>query len=274
MNPLQVGVFTNSMQIADPLAAIAKAKELGLGVVQIGPLADDWYAGDKYQEVAACLSREGVEASAVCVCYEGESYADLDTVRETVGLLPEALLPQRLAHTKRVADFGANLSIPVLTTHIGVMPEDPADPGHQRLVSAVQEIADYLAPHGMRFAMETGQETGPAMKAFLAAVDRDNVGVNFDPANMILYGTGDPLEALEVLRNHVFHVHCKDGTWPEAAGQLGAEAALGAGDVGLERYVAKLKEIGYAGPLVIEREAGDDRLGDIARAKELLESLV
>ena len=197
----------------------------------------------------------------------------MDAVRDTVGLLPEALLPERMARTKLFADFAANLGVPILTTHIGVMPEDPADPGRRRLVDAVQEIAEYLAPKGMRFAMETGQETGPAMEEFLVAVGRDNVGVNFDPANMILYGTGDPLEALEALRHHVFHVHCKDGEWPTAPGQLGTEVPLGTGAVGIERYVGKLKEIGYAGPLVIEREAGDDRIGDITRAKELLERL-
>jgi len=273
MQPLQVGVFTNSMRIDDPLAALAKAKELGLGVVQIGPLADEWYQGDAYQRIAACLQECGVVPSAICAAYPGESYADQDAVRGTVGLLPEAFLAERMALTKLVADLGANLGVPILTTHIGVMPEDPADPGHHRLVDAVQEIADYLAPKGMRFAMETGQEPGPAMKEFLAAVGRDNVGVNFDPANMILYGTGDPIEALEVLRDHVLHVHCKDGEWPTVAGQLGTEVPLGAGAVGVERYLGKLKEIGYAGPLVIEREAGEDRLGDITRAKELLERL-
>lgn len=273
MQPLQVGVFTNSLRIEDPLEAIATTRSLGIGVVQIGPLADEWYEGGKYRDIADCLTEHGVEASAVCVTYPGESYASMEAVRDTVGLLPEALLPERLQRTKLFADFGANLNIPVLTTHIGVMPEDPSDPGYQRLAAAVVEIAEYLGALNMRFAMETGQETGEAMKAFIETVGRDNVGVNFDPANMILYGTGDPLAALDVLRDYVFHVHCKDGTRPTATGQLGREVPLGEGEVGMKRYVDKLKEIGYSGPLVIEREAGDDRLGDIARAKELLERL-
>jgi sugar phosphate isomerase/epimerase len=118
-----------------------------------------------------------------------------------------------------------------------------------------------------------GQETAEELLAFIRAVDRPNLGINFDPANLILYGKDRPIEALESVKDHVVSCHCKDGVWPTEEGQLGSEMPLGQGQVDVPAFVAKLKAIGYAGPLTIEREAGDDRIGDILRGKALLESL-
>jgi sugar phosphate isomerase/epimerase len=154
------------------------------------------------------------------------------------------------------------------------MPEDTQCEAYSRLADTVRVVADYCASREMSFAMETGQETAEAMLAFVHTVDRGNVGVNFDPANMVLYGTGGPVEAVGTLAQHVMHVHVKDGLYPVREGQLGAEVPLGEGKVGIERYIAKLKAIGYDGPLIIEREAGHDRLGDIRRGKALIESLL
>jgi sugar phosphate isomerase/epimerase len=122
--------------------------------------------------------------------------------------------------------------------------------------------------------METGQETAEAMLQFIKSVGRGNVGVNFDPANMILYGTGGPLEAVEALKDYVKHVHVKDGLSPTEKGKLGTEVPLSEGEVGIRVYINKLVKIGYRGPLIIEREAGDDRIGDIKRAKKLLEDIL
>jgi sugar phosphate isomerase/epimerase len=112
------------------------------------------------------------------------------------------------------------------------------------------------------------------LKQFLAAVDRPNLGVNFDPANMVMYGSGDPIEALAAVAESVVTVHCKDGVGPPAAGQLGHETPLGAGEVGMERFVRKLQQIGYQGPLIIEREiVGEAQREDIRQAIDLLNRL-
>jgi sugar phosphate isomerase/epimerase len=127
------------------------------------------------------------------------------------------------------------------------------------------------------FALETGQEPAAVLKQFLADVGRPNLRINFDPANMILYGTGDPIEALEAVKSRVVSVHCKDGDWPDKSqpGSLGVERALGKGAVGIPRFIAKLKEIGYQGALTIEREVqGDEQRRDIQAAVALLRSLV
>ena len=109
----------------------------------------------------------------------------------------------------------------------------------------VRHVCDHAATHGQTFALETGQESADALLDFLLLTNRDNLGINFDPANMILYGTGDPISALQTLAQHVLTVHCKDGDWPpkNSPGALGEEKPLGQGSVGIERFIAKLKEI-------------------------------
>src|SRR6185436_7699218 len=137
----------------------------------------------------------------------------------------------------------------------------------------VQRVCDRCAENGQTFALETGQEPAATLMQFLGVVGRDNLKINFDPANMILYGTGDPIEALEVVKSQVVSVHCKDGDWPPKGvpGALGTEQPLGKGAVGMPRFVAKLKEIGYTGALTIEREVhGDQQRLDILSAIELL----
>jgi sugar phosphate isomerase/epimerase len=111
------------------------------------------------------------------------------------------------------------------------------------------------------------------MREFIEATKNPNVKVNFDPANMILYGSGDPKEAVLILGKYLVHTHAKDGLWPKESGKLGTEVPLGEGQVGFEKYMANLKSTGYKGPLIIEREAGDQRIADIKKAKALLERL-
>ena len=271
---MQVGVFLSSLAIADPLEALKKAHELGFEVVQIGPMAERYYNTDFAERFKTSLARHGIRASAVCAVYEGESYADMAAVGQTVGLTNPTTLQARMAHTKRCVDFGAGAAAGVLTTHVGVMPEDAGCEAYSRLVNAVREIADHCASEDMSFALETGQETAEAMLDFIHTVDRERVGVNFDPANMVLYGTGGPIEAVGTLSSRVLHAHVKDGLYPAQEGQLGQEVPLGEGRVDIARYIAKLKAIGYDGPLIIEREAGDDRVGDISRGKAFIERLL
>jgi sugar phosphate isomerase/epimerase len=186
-----------------------------------------------------------------------------------------------------VVDFAAELGVPSFACHIGFVPEGKSHPDYTAVRDIVRRVCDYTAQYRMTFALETGQEPAQVMKAFIEDVGRDNLRINFDPANLILYGTGDPIEALAVLAPWVASVHVKDGNWPspDKPGSLGTEMPLGKGAVGIDRFVAKLREIGYSGPLTIEREvsleqAMDDRhkeglshLADIRNAIALLETL-
>ena len=273
LRPMEVGVFLSSLGIADPLEAVAKAEELGFRAVQTPPLGAEWRTGARRAEFVQAIKEAGLFVSAVCAGFEGESYADIAAVRRTVGFVDPATVEERVAATIEYADLAVELGSPVVTSHIGFVPEDTEDPIYRRQLEATRRVSDALAQRGLKFGLETGQEEALPQRHFIEEVGRENLTVNFDPANMILYGRQNPIEALEVLRDYVFHVHCKDGRWPTEEGKLGTEVPLGEGEVDIPAYVAKLKEIGYTYVLTIEREGGTSRIPDIMQAKALLERL-
>ncbi|MGQ9631047.1 MAG: sugar phosphate isomerase/epimerase family protein [bacterium] len=273
MDKMEIGVFLSSLGIRDPIAAVEKAAELGFKVVQMCALPDKFRTGPGRDDLKRALEKTGIEVSAVNGSYPGESYADIETVRRTVGFLPPETLEERIRLTYEYKDLGVFLNAKIFTTHIGVVPEDTKSALYNRLVGDIRRMAEEFAKADMLFAMETGQEKAEAMVEFMNNVGAENLKINFDPANMILYGTGEPIPAIDILKDYIVHVHVKDGTWPKSKGKLGREEPLGEGDVNIPAYIAKLKEIGYAGPLIIEREAGTDRIGDIRAAKAMLEKL-
>ena len=273
MKPMDVGVFLCSTAIEDPFESATKLHELGVNNTQIGPLALGFYTDENADRLKAHLADLGITPTTLFVGFPGESYASMAAVKETVGLVVPDKLEERVAIMQRAIDFTARLGAPRVALHVGFVPTDPSDPVYVDLVEVIQEIADSCAEQGLGFSLETGQETAEELLEFIHAVDRPNLGINFDPANLILYGKDRPIEALEMVQDHVVSCHCKDGVWPTVEGELGSEMPLGEGQVDIPAFVAKLQEIGYEGPLTIEREAGDDRIGDILRAKELLERL-
>jgi sugar phosphate isomerase/epimerase len=213
----------------------------------------------------------------IFAAYNGEDYTDIPAVQRTVGFVPRGTREVRERRTCEVSDFAAMLGINSIACHIGFVPEDPAHPDYVDARASVRRICDHAARHGQTFALETGQEPARVLLRFIEDVCRPNLRINFDPANMILYGTGDPIEALLLLGPLVASVHCKDGDWPprETPGALGWERPLGQGCVGIERYVRTLADIGFRGPLNVERETENqqERLRDIARGIALLRSL-
>jgi sugar phosphate isomerase/epimerase len=269
---MEVGVFLSSTGISDPFEATSKLGELGIKSAQVGFQPPEFYTSENAQKLKAHMEASGVTPTVLFVGFMDESYASMAAVRETVGYLQPEKLAERMAVTRKGIDFAAELGCEAAGAHIGFVPTDKTDPLYVKLVATMREIADYCKEKGIAFHLETGQETAEELLEFLESLERDNVFINFDPANMILYGKDKPIEALETVKAYVRSCHCKDGVWPTEEGQLGEERPLGEGQVDIPAFVAKLKEIGYTGPLTIEREAGDDRIGDILRGKELLES--
>jgi sugar phosphate isomerase/epimerase len=269
-----------------PERIVRQVKAIGFRCGQVGFAGHVPLAGMAAQWKRA-LANEDFAVNTVFAAYEGESYADIPTVQRTVGFIPPATRAAREARTLEVIDATAGMGVPSFACHVGFVPEDRSDPDYIAVREMVRRIADHAAKYGLTFALETGQEPAHVLLSFLHDVGRDNLRINFDPANLILYGTEDPIPALEVLGKYVVSVHCKDGVWPakDKPGSLGTEMPLGEGAVGMDRFVAKLKEIGYKGPLTIEREVAldqdmDDRhkegvshLADIRAAMALLERL-
>ena len=257
--------------------SVTEIKSLGVRCGQLGAPGGADLSAASAKRWKATLDREQFTLVTVFAAYEGESYADIPTVGRTVGFIPRETREARVWRTLEVSDFAAALGVNSIACHIGCMPEDRDDPDYIAVRDLVRCICDHAATHEQTFALETGQEPAGVLLDFLRSVDRPNLGINFDPANMILYGAGDPIEALGVLGPHVLSVHCKDGEWPpkNQPGALGTERPLGQGAVGIPRFVAKLKEIGFRGPLNIEREAENqtERLLDIGAGVSLLNNL-
>ena len=260
----------------DPRATLAEVKQFGVRAGQIG------FPGGLSLEGAAERWDEALKAekftvvTAVC-SYIGEDYSDIPTVLRTVGLVPPATRAERIARTKAVSNVAAKLGIDSVACHIGFIPHDTDAPLYAEMRDVALDLCHHCHKNGQSFTLETGQEPPKVLLRFLEDVHHPNLKINFDPANMILYGTGDPIESLNVVGKHVISVHCKDGDWPpmDRPDALGEEKPLGKGSVDIPVFIAKLKEIGYRGVLAIEREGveGPQRDSDIRAAIELLQPL-
>ncbi|MBI5821872.1 MAG: sugar phosphate isomerase/epimerase [Verrucomicrobia bacterium] len=272
MKPFDIGLMIWANEAETKINTI---RSLGLSVGQVGVLGHDINSPAKRRALAKQLLGSGIEWVTLFAAFDGENYADIASVRNTVGLVPLALRAARLEITKKLSDFGCEVGIKRFAFHVGCVPENPDDPAYMPIARMLRVLAEHCRFNGQQLCFETGQENADSLLRLIADTRESNVKVNFDPANMILYGSGDPIEALGKLAPHVVTVHCKDGRSPAAPGKLGTEVPLGQGEVGFERFIAKLREIGYTGPLCIEREiSGDRQIADVRQGIELLRRIV
>ena len=253
------------------------AHELGVPTVHLHAPQRAGRTPENAEQFLEKLRGLNITISAVFGGFEGESYADIPTVTRTVGLVPPETRAARTIEMTEIADFARLLGVDVVALHLGFVPHDKSDPMYSEVLTVTRDLCDHCRGNSQRLHLETGQEPADTLLEFLADVDRDNLFVNFDPANMILYGCGEPIEALRKLGTHVRSVHCKDATWSDKPGETwGAEVPLGEGDVDFERFLATLKEIGYDGPLTIEREIPQEperQKEEIGRGIQLLNDL-
>ncbi len=275
MSSWPVGVFTS---IDAGLGVdLDVARELGIPTIQIHAP----HVGNRTPEVARQILKRlapyQIAITAVFGGFDGESYADIPTVERTIGLVPAETRSQRLAEMKEISDFARELGCGVIALHLGFVPHDTQSSCYQEVVTVTRELCHHAAQHGQAVHLETGQETAAALVQFIDDTQVDNLFVNFDPANMILYGTGEPIPALKTLGDRVRSVHFKDATWSGQPGiEWGQEVPLGAGQVDIESYMQTLKEIGYHGPLTIEREIPQEperQKSEIGHAVGLIEKL-
>jgi len=255
------------------------AEELRIPTVQVHAPHKGTRTPEAADEFLKKCGQAGIEITAMFGGFDGESYADIATTTKTVGLVPEATRAERTQEMKEISDFAKLLGCDTVALHIGFVPEDRDSENYKNLIATTRDLLDHVKANGQQLNLETGQETADHLLEFIKDVDRDNLFINFDPANMILYGTGDPIEALKKVGHLVKSVHCKDATWApegERGKSWGSEVPLGEGDVGMETYLRTLKDLGYTGPLTIEREIAHDRerqKADIGHAVNLLNGL-
>ncbi|MBM4039475.1 MAG: sugar phosphate isomerase/epimerase [Planctomycetes bacterium] len=272
LEPMAIGVMLGVGEA--PEESLKKVLDVGVTCAQMGRPPDAWLKPAKAAELKKMVKKSGITLTTVFCGFDGERYDDIPTVQQTVGFVPKATRAARVEKARQIADFAKILGVKNVAAHVGFVPEDHTDPDYKAIVTTVGAFADYLKKNGQNLCLETGQETGECLLRFIKDLGRSNVKVNFDPANMILYGSGEPIPALKLVGKYVAGVHAKDGIWPTEKDKLGTEVPLGKGKVNIPRFVQTLADIGYRGPLTIEREiTGDQQKKDIVKARKLLERI-
>jgi L-ribulose-5-phosphate 3-epimerase len=267
--PLRVGVIAHGK---DPDAAIARVKRLNFSNCQVYLDQTDGAAADNLRKA---LDKYQIEATSLIVTGPGPEVYDFVNGPKTIGLVPRDSRAARVARMKLGSDFAKRAGVPGIQGHVGFIPEDPNDPMFAEVVQALKEVATHCKQNGLTFRCETGQETPITLLRAIKATGLDNVGVNFDAANLILYGKGNPVDALDVLGPLVMGVHAKDGRYPTDPQKLGEEVPIGEGKVNVPRFIERLKEVKYRGPITIEREiSGPKQDEDIRASKAYLEKLI
>ncbi len=268
--PLRLGLIIGIGK--DPDAAMGKVHELGLPTCQV--FVDEIEA-ELTGRLRAALNKFQVEATSLVVGGPGKELWDFYQGPLTIGLVPRETRDARIAHIKKASDFAKQCGIAAVQTHCGFIPENPNDPVYKETVTAMREIATYCKHNGQDFRYETGQETPITLVRAIQDVGLDNQGVNFDLANLILYGKANPVDAIQLLGPYVQGIHAKDGLWPTNPKELGKEVPIGQGKVDFPRIIARLKELNYRGAVTIEREiSGPRQVEDVRAAKAYLEKLI
>ena len=268
--PLRLGLIIGIGR--EPEDAISKVKSLGLPTCQVFVSEiDSRHAGP----LRIALDKNQIEATALVVGGPGKEVYDFYQGPLTIGLVPRETRDRRITHIKEASDFAKECRIDAVQTHCGFIPENPNDPLYRETIAALREVVGYCKKNGQNFRYETGQETPITLIRAIEDVGLDNQGVNFDLANLILYGKANPVDAIELLGPYVQGIHAKDGLWPTNPKELGEEVPIGKGKVDFPRIIARLKEINYRGAVTIEREiSGAKQVEDVRAAKAYLEGLI
>ena len=267
---MRLGIVTGLSK--DPDATIKRVHDFGFPTCQLGIGAFD---DSLVAELRAALAKYGVEVTSAIAGGPGPEIYDFYQGPETIGLVPRKSREARIARVKQVSDFAKKAGISGVQTHCGFIPENPNEPLYGEAVDAIRTVAQYCKQNGQTFRCETGQETPITLVRAIRDVGLDNVGVNFDVANVILYGKASPVDAVELLGPYIMGVHAKDGLYPTDTRQLGREVPIGQGKVNFPVLIPLLKKAGYQDALTIEREiAGAKQAEDIRASKEYLEKLI
>lgn len=269
----RLAVCSWSLEPASADDLMKKLAETGILRTQIALDSIRENKGGAWADVGAKAKARGVTLVSGMMGTIGEDYTTLESIRRTGGVVPDATWPENWKNIEADADLAAKLGLKLVTFHAGFLPHEEKDPTFAKLQDRLGKIADAFQGRGIELGMETGQETADTLAAFLRKLGHKNVGVNLDPANVILYDKGDPVAAIKVLGPWLKQCHIKDAVRTKVPGQWGEEVVLGTGQVDWKGFFAALQAAGFAGNLCIEREAGKQRVADVRTAREYVERL-
>jgi len=268
----RLAVCSWSLQPTSPQQLIEHLRAIGLSRVQLAldPLRENPAV---WGETAALFKQAGITIVSGMFGTVGEDYTSLESIRRTGGLVPDDTWDENWENVQATAVLAHQLGLKLVTFHAGFLPHEESDPEFEKLQHRIRLVADVFAAKGIDLAFETGQEEADTLKLFLEKLGRVNVGVNFDPANMILYDKGNPIAALRTLASWVKQCHIKDANRTQTPGTWGEEVPSGTGQVDWKQFFAVLREIGFTGHCCIEREAGTQRVADIITARKMVEAV-
>jgi sugar phosphate isomerase/epimerase len=268
--PFRLGIIIGVAK--DPEVALKRVHDFGVPTCQA---STDDFSDRVCEGLKAAAEKYAIEVTAINTSGGPPNEYTFYEGPLTIGVVPRKYRQQRIDNYKRASDFAKRLGVLALHTHFGFIPENPNDPEYQGVVGALREVASHVKGNSQMMLFETGQETPITMLRAITDVGLDNQFVNLDCANLILYGKGNPLDALDVIGHLVRGTHAKDGLFPTNPRELGQEVPIGKGKANFPKLIPRLKQLGYTGPLTIEREiSGPQQFEDIKMEKAYLEKLV
>ncbi len=272
---MNVGVVVILRNADEVDAAFKSAYDLGFKHCQLICWNKELFNRETADKVLAALKKYDLKISTFWCGWSGPTAWNFTEGPQTLGLVPECYRFQRMQELCQGSDFAKMINVDKVATHVGFMPENPSTEHYRSVVAAIRVVAAHCKANGQSFLFETGQETPTTLLRTIQDVGTGNLGINLDPANLILYGKGNPVDALDTFGQYVMDVHAKDGFYPTDGNNLGKEAKVGEGRVNFPALIARLKEIGYSGTITIEREiSGEQQTIDIKDTKAYLEALI
>ncbi len=253
----------------------AEVAEFGLSVCQLVSWNPEIWTDDLARKARSESESQNVRMTSFWAGWPGPASWNFTEGPGNLGIVPEKYRKERIEALKKAGPFAKTLGVPAVITHLGFIPENPQDPQLLATVEAVRDLAIFYKSLGLEFWFETGQETPVALLRLIQLVGTGNLGINLDPANLILYGKASPIDSLDVFGAHVRNVHAKDGLYPTDPMKLGKEVKVGQGRVRFPEFIRRLEETGFKGEYIIEREiSGPQQTADIAETVKYLDGIL
>ena len=272
---MKIGTMLYFNSLEEMEKSFIKLRAFGFASCQLCSWEPEKWTDENADGIRALAEKHGIEISSFWCGWEGPKVWDFYEGQRTLGLVPPEYREMRVKNLCDGADFARRIGLTDVATHMGFIPECPFDPNFEPLCDAIRTVAQHLKRNGQYLLFETGQETPVTMLRCFEQVGMDNLGVNLDTANLILYGKANPVDALDVFGKYVRNLHAKDGFYPVNGHDLGEEVRLGDGKVDFPALFRKLKELGYDAYVTIEREiSGEQQDEDIRHAKVYLETII
>ena len=270
-----IGVMINVDRRTDIPTAFQTAVEHGFGWCQIA-IGDPTIYSDCLAEIIRTAEKNtGLSVSTLWAGWSGPAEWNFTGGPMTLGLVPSAYRMKRAEELIAAASFASEIGVARVATHVGFLPENRNDPEYYGILAILRYVTAAFAERGVCFLFETGQETPVTLLRVIEELGRDNVGVNMDTANLILYGKANSADAVTVLGRYIMDTHIKDGFYPKNGRELGREVKVREGMANLPEILRRLKDVGYTGNFIIEREiTGDQQVKDILETKRYLETIL